>query len=148
MRPNYQEIYHITKSGEIYSLSRRGFETKMRTYKAKGTGYRAVSLIINGRKTIRRVAKIMAELWLENPYGYKALYVPDEDNPDLEAMFYCTTQHLKRIKDAIKHGVEPKRPSPPLKKRIYKAQKPTYTAHGNKPIPDVKINLGVNIKWR
>ena len=144
MECNYHN-YKITKTGEIYSLARRGFETKIKSYLAKSTGYRTVGLIVNGKHTTRRVARIIAELWLENPYNYKALYVPIEDKPDLETMFWCTTQHLNRIKEAVKHGEEPKRPSPPLEKRVYKPQKPTHTAHGNKPPPEVKPCIAANL---
>lgn len=104
--PGYEGLYEITTEGEVFSLNyHREHIRKRMIGKMDKDGYIEVGLRKDGRRTYRRVHRLVALTFLPNPnnlpqINHKNLIKSDNSLGNLE---WCT--HKENIQHFLKNGI-------------------------------------------
>lgn len=101
----YEGLYQVSNTGKVKSLKRkvyagRGkmrwqYERILSENKTNGNGYKIVSLNKEGKSQNKYIHRLVAEMFLTNPYNYKYINHKDENksNNSVDNLEFCTAQY-------------------------------------------------------
>ncbi len=127
---NYENLYEISNTGRVRSLSRKVFVTnrygakstrmtKSKELKKKYVGiYYGFDLCKNGKKKSHTLHKLLAEVFIPNPNNYKYINHKDENklNNSLDNLEWCTAKYN------CNYGVRNEKISKTLKERFLRVK--------------------------
>ena len=115
----YSGLYSVDTDGNVYSSQRiikrkngviLTIKARILTPHIKKNGYAIVSLHNRGKQVTEFVHRIVAQTFIENPYGYPQVNHKNEDKADnrAENLEWCTPRynsnygtHCKKISDSL-----------------------------------------------
>jgi hypothetical protein len=109
----YENRYLVSISGEIYSIKTKKLLKQMQTEK----GYLVVELWVNYKRKSVKVHRLVAETFIENPFGKKEINHKDgnKSNNHVNNLEWCS--RTENMKHAYKTGLRTSRKGVPLGKR-------------------------------
>lgn len=89
--PGWQDLYWISKDGEVYGLKRQEWLTPYPV--GADRRYLGVKLFRNSVGYSYRLHRLVGEVWLSNPEGYEAINHKDGNtkNNSVDNLEYCDT---------------------------------------------------------
>ena len=98
--PGYEGLYQVTADGNVVSIMFRNNRIKKEQYRVlkpfdNGRGYLTVNLRKNGVRKPHYVHRIVADVFISNPDGYKVVNHKDGDthNNAVENLEWCTQKY-------------------------------------------------------
>jgi len=90
----YEGHYEVNEQGEIYSLKKKYFGTKMK-YRLDKDGYCIVNLCLNGIKITEKVHRLVAKTFHPNPLNLPEVNHKDanKQNNAKSNLEWCNNQH-------------------------------------------------------
>lgn len=91
----YEGLYEVSDKGRVRSLKRKTTNGKILKPVLDKDGYLLVSLSKNNHKAHKRVHRLVAETFIENPNNYPVVNHKDEckQNNNVENLEWCTIQY-------------------------------------------------------
>ncbi len=112
--PNFEGMYQVSNYGNIKSLARyisngkgkRYIDEKILTPIDNGYGYKCIGLRNKQKKTVKYIHRLVAEMFIPNPKGYKQINHKDENKSNNKAtnLEWCDSQYnidYSRSRDVI-----------------------------------------------
>lgn len=108
--PGYEGLYQISNLGRVKSYMERA-KVPGEIIKATATmknGYHTTSLYKNGKTVTKLIHRMVAEAFVDNPYGYKEINHKDENknNNCADNLEWCTRKYNQNFGSCISRGSE------------------------------------------